>query len=98
MSDETVEDRIAARREAEQEHREALARMGLDGPHTFSGGDMFGGMFAEPLVYAICVGTGGWVGCGSMVRLSDPEEFDGKPDIERSVRLHLEWHAALDGG
>lgn len=96
MTDKTAEERIAERKAAEENLRRQLAEVDLDGPYkiTQSGG-MFGGfdMFAAgDILYAICFK------CGSMVRLNDPEETEpDKVPIERSVRLHTEWHAELEG-
>lgn len=90
-STETAEDRIAQRKKREDDLREALASMDFDGPHEIRGGggfdpvsSMFGG---GPTTYAICLK------CAAMVRLGDPEERDGQT-IERSIRIHRNWHDA----
>lgn len=94
MTDQTAEDRTAARKAAEDEMRAALNDVQLDGPYEFpSEGLGFGlGVLFGPLPrqrFAVCLR------CGAMVVLDDPETRDDRP-IERSVRLHTAWHEEAD--
>lgn len=87
----TIEERIAQRRQAEDELRVQLAAVNLDGPHKFPTGGGFdpigsflgGGARSS---YAICLT------CGAVVVLEDPEELADGRQVERGVRLHTVWH------
>jgi len=88
----TADERIAERDAATEVFREQLASMMFDGPHGITQGGPFGGMGlfgSGEIRYAICLK------CGAMVRLDDPLERDGLPPVERSIRLHWEWHEEL---
>lgn len=86
MSEET--DNFKKKRE---DQRQALAGVQLDGPHFFNTGFDAMGMFAQRNKFAICLR------CGSLVVLNDPETSPEGWEIERSVRIHLEWHEEIAG-
>lgn len=87
---ETTEERMAARKKAEDDLRANLAELQLDGPHRLAAGggfDPISLLFGEPRTrYCICLR------CGAMVVLDDAETLDDGRVIERSVRLHTAWH------
>lgn len=87
MAEKSIDERVEERRQAEEALRNQLAGLNLDGPHRLpSGGLDFGSMFgASRDKYAICLT------CGAVVMLNDPLEADGH-FIERSVKIHVEWH------
>lgn len=91
VSGKTADERIAEQKAAEEALRARLAELQYDGPHECGGFDpvsmLFGG---GPTRYCICLR------CGAMVRLDDGMEDEGRL-IERSIRLHGEFHDALAG-
>lgn len=89
MTTKATEQRIAERRQANDELRERLAGLDFDGPFEIHAGFDPISFLAGPSRYAICLR------CGCMVRVDDPEEREGRM-IERSIRVHVEWHASID--
>ena len=94
MTDQTIDERIAARKAAEEELRTNLLRCNLDGPYEFPSGGMFGDPLGDLFGaarrrFAICLD------CGSLVVLDDPETLDDGQVIERGVRLHTAWHGRV---
>lgn len=91
MSD-SIEDRMARRQAEEDDLRRKLMEVQLDGPFKIRPGDFVSALFGGDFTYAVCQR------CGAMVRLADPMETTEGRQIERGVKLHVDWHQAVDRG